>query len=152
MPANEYSCLLYTSFKTKAAVENPFTFWTDKTTQAAFSVETPASIRSLLGGSQGSILDVYGGEYEFDRWTVRLWNQRGQDSGVTIRYGKNLTDLQQDENISNVATGVYPYWKSAGEDATLVELPEKIVNAPGTYNFTRVVPLDVYKRQVYNDR
>lgn len=133
----------FSNFKTKAAVENPFTFWTDKTTQAAFSVETPASIRSLLGGSQGSILDVYGGEYEFDRWTVRLWNQRGQDSGVTIRYGKNLTDLQQDENISNVATGVYPYWKSAGEDATLVELPEKIVNAPGTYNFTRVVPLDL---------
>ena len=133
----------FSNFKTKAAVENPFTFWTDKTTQAAFSVETPASIRSLLGGSQGSILDVYGGEYEFDRWTVKLWNQRGQDSGVTIRYGKNLTDLQQDENISNVATGVYPYWKSAGEDATLVELPEKIVNAPGTYNFTRVVPLDL---------
>lgn len=133
----------FSNFKTKAAVENPFTFWTDKTTQAAFSVDAPSSIRSLLGGSQGSILDVYGGEYEFDRWTVRLWNQRGQDSGVTIRYGKNLTDLQQDENISNVATGVYPYWKSAGEDAILVELPEKIVNAPGTYNFTRVVPLDL---------
>ena len=118
----------------------PFTFWTDKTTSGNFSVAVPSSLRSVLGGSQGSILDVYGGEYEFDRWTVKLWSQRGQDSGVTIRYGKNLTDLQQDENISNVATGIYPYWKAT--DGTLVEVPGKIVNAPGTYNFTKIIPVD----------
>lgn len=134
---------VFSKFETQAVVSNHFTFWTDKTTQAAFTVEVPSSIRSLLGGSQSSVLDVYGGEYEFDRWLVRLWNQRGQDSGVTIRYGKNLTDLQQDENISNVATGVYPYWHGVGEKSVLVELPEKIINAPGTYNFTRVIPLDL---------
>lgn len=65
------------------------------------------------------------------------------DRGVTIRYGKNLTNLQQDENISNVATGVYPYWKKSGDDAVLVELPEKIVNAPGSYDFVRIIPLDL---------
>ena len=118
----------------------PFSFWTDKSTSGDFSVEAPSSLRSLLGGTEGSILDVYGGEYEFDRWTVKLWNRRGKDSGVTIRYGKNLTDLQQDENISNVATGIYPYWK--GSDGTLVEVPGKVVNAPGTYDFTRILPVD----------
>lgn len=118
----------------------PFTFWTDKSTSGNFSVEAPSSLRSLLGGTEGSVLDVYGGEYEFDRWTVKLWNRRGKDSGVTIRYGKNLTDLQQDENISNVATGIYPYWK--GSDGTLVEVPGKVVNAPGTYDFTRIIPVD----------
>lgn len=118
----------------------PFSFWTDKSTSGDFSVEAPSSLRSLLGGTEGSILDVYGGEYEFDRWTVKLWNRRGKDSGVTIRYGKNLTDLQQDENISNVATGIYPYWK--GSDGTLVEVPGKVVNAPGTYDFTRIIPVD----------
>lgn len=118
----------------------PFSFWTDKSTSGNFSVEAPSSLRSLLGGVEGSILDVYGGEYEFDRWTVKLWNRRGKDSGVTIRYGKNLTDLQQDENISNVATGIYPYWK--GSDGTLVEVPGKVVNAPGTYDFTRIIPVD----------
>lgn len=118
----------------------PFSFWTDKSTSGNFSVDVPSSLRSLLGGTEGSILDVYGGEYEFDRWTVKLWNQRGKDSGVTIRYGKNLTDLQQDENISNLATGIYPYWK--GGDGELVEVPGKVVNAPGTYDFTRIVPVD----------
>ena len=128
--------------KNNAVVDCPFDFWTDKATQANFKVSVPASIRSRLGGVAGSILDAYGGEYEFDNYTVKLHNNRGQNRGVSIRYGKNLTDIQQDQNCSNVATGVYPYWVDS-EGAVLVELPEKIVNAPGTYNFVKVIPLDL---------
>lgn len=124
-----------------AAVDCPFEFWTDKTTTAAMTVSTPASIRSLLGGSEGSVLDVYGGEYEFDRYTVRLYGQRGADRGVSIRYGKNLTDLTQEENCESVYTGCYPYWADA--DGNLVTLPEKILDAEGTYDFTRILPLDL---------
>ena len=75
--------------KTNAAVTNPFSFWTDKTSTGDFAVTAPTSTRTLLGGSDGSILDVFGGEYKFDRWTVRLYNNRGKNSGVSIRYGKN---------------------------------------------------------------
>ena len=126
--------------KTNAAVTNPFSFWTDKTSTGDFAVTAPTSTRTLLGGSDGSILDVFGGEYKFDRWTIRLYNNRGKNSGVSIRYGKNLMDLQQDENISNVVTGIYPYWLSS--EGELTELPEKIVNAPGTYDFTRISAID----------
>ena len=119
---------------------SPFTFWTDKATTANFAVTVPSSIRSVLGGQTGSILDVYGGEYAWDGYTVRLYNQRGQDNGVRIAYGKNLTDLEQDENISSVATGIYPYWADA--DGNLVVCDPKIVPAPGSYDFTRVVPVD----------
>lgn len=124
-----------------AAVSCPFSFWTDKATSGAMTVTAPSSIRSLLGGVQGSVLDVYGGEYRFDRWTVRLYNQRGQNRGVSIRYGKNLTDLEQEQNCASVYTGVYPYW--LGMDGTLVQLPEKIINASGTYDFTRILSLDL---------
>ena len=123
-----------------AAVDSPFTFWTDKSTVASFAVSTPSSTRSVLGGSSGSILDVYGGEYEWDGFTVRLYGHRGYDNGVVISYGKNLTDIEQDRNISNVATGIYPYWTNA--EGALVTCDPKIINAPGTYDFTRVVPVD----------
>ena len=123
-----------------AAVDSPFIFWTDKSTVASFAVSVPSSTRSVLGGSSGSILDVYGGEYEWDGFTVRLYGQRGYDNGVVISYGKNLTDIEQDRNISNVATGVYPYWTNA--EGALVTCDPKIVNAPGSYDFTRVVPVD----------
>lgn len=128
--------------KNNAVVNCPFDFWTDKGTSANFKVNTPSSIRSRLGGVAGSILDVYGGEYEFDNYTVKLHNNRGMNRGVSIRYGKNLTDIQQDQNCSNVATGVYPYWVDS-EGAVLVELPKKIVNAPGTYNFVKIRTLDL---------
>lgn len=127
--------------KSSAAVENPFTFWTDKSTVAKMQVSTPSAIRSLLGGQQGSVLDIYGGEYKFDRYLVRLYGQRGQNRGVSIRYGKNLTDLEQDENIAGVYTGVYPYW--ADMDGNLVQLPEKTLPAPGVYDFVRIMPLDL---------
>lgn len=133
-----------TGLKTNAVVNCPFNFWTDKTTQANFKVSAPASIRSRLGGVAGSVLDVYGGEYEFDNYTVKLHNNRGMNRGVSIRYGKNLTDIQQDQNCSNVATGVYPYWYLETDVGNvLIELPEKVVPAPGTYNFVKIRTLDL---------
>jgi phage minor structural protein len=130
--------------KNNSVVDCHFDFWTDKSTGGNFKVSVPSSIRSRLGGVAGSILDVYGGEYEFDNFTVKLHNNRGQNRGVSIRYGKNLTDIQQDQNCSNVATGVYPYWAGTVEEKdVLVELPEKIVNAPGTYNFVKIRTLDL---------
>lgn len=126
--------------QSNAEANSPFTFWTDKTTTAVFTVSVPTATRSVLGGKTGSILDVYGGEYDWDGYTVRLYNQRGQDNGVRIAYGKNLTDLEQDENISNVATGIYPYWSDS--DGNLVVCNPKVVQAPGIYDFERIVPVD----------
>ena len=127
--------------KNNAVVACPFEFWTDQTTKADMTVSVPTAIWSLLGGSQGGVLDVYGGEYEFDRWTVKLHKQRGYDRGVTIRYGKNLIDLKQEEKCSSVYTGVYPYWASA--EGELKELPQQVLNAEGSYPFTRILPLDL---------
>lgn len=131
-----------TGLKSNAAEECPFEFWTDKTTQAKFEVTEPASIRSRLGGNDGSILDVYGGEYEFDNYLVRLWAARGADRGVTLRYGKNITDLTQEEYISSTITGIFPYCKS--EDV-LVTLPEKVISAENAASFPypRTITLDM---------
>lgn len=129
------------ALKSNAVTDCPFDFWTDKSTVANMAVTVPSSIRGLLGGSEGSVLDVYGGEYEFDRWTVKLHGNRGYDRGVSIRYGKNLTDITQEENCESVYTGVYPYWADA--DGNVVQLDSKIISAPGTYDFTRILPLDL---------
>ena len=128
-------------FTSYAVVANPFTFWSDMTKTGDFAVKSPTSVRSLMGGGVGgSILDVYGGEYKYDKYTVRLYQQRGVNRGVTIRYGKNLTDLKQDENCSNVYTGVYAYYSDGNG---IVETSPKVTPAPGTYDYTRVLPLDL---------
>ena len=126
--------------KINAAITCPFDFWTDKETVANMMVAVPASIWSLLGGNQGSVLDTYGGEYDFDRYNVKLYNHMGADRGVSIRYGKNLTTLEQDENCESCYTGVYPYWLS--QDGLLVQLDDKIIQAPGEYGYVRILTLD----------
>lgn len=123
----------------------PFTFFTNVGKTGTMSVPKPSSIRSLLGGSDGSILDTFGGEYLFDKWNISLLESRGANRGVTIRYGKNMTDLEQEENDTDFYTGVYPFWYSESEDGGLVTLSTNngIVNAPGTYDFVKIMPLDL---------
>ena len=129
-------------FKNNAAEACPFTFWTNKTSTSSYAIPIPGAIRSYLGGTQGSILDIYGGEYEFDNWIVKLWDARGRDNGIVLRYGKNLTDLKQEENIETTYTGVCPYWMST--EGQLVTLPEKVVHSANAANFPyqRTIPYD----------
>lgn len=123
----------------------PFTFFTNVGKSGTMSVPKPSSIRSLLGGSDGSILDTFGGEYLFDKWKISLLESRGSNRGVTIRYGKNMTDLEQEENDTDFYTGVYPFWYSESEDGGLVTLSanDGIVNASGNYDFVKIMPLDL---------
>lgn len=98
--------------KSNAAETCPFNFTTDVTTVAAYKQDVPASIRSRLGGVSGSVLDNFGGEYLWDNYNVYLKAHRGvQIPQVTLLYGKNITDLNQEENIANTITGIVPYYK-----------------------------------------
>ncbi len=136
--------------KSQATVECPFEFWTDLSTTADFAAPVPSSLRSLLGGIDGSILDVYGGEYEWDNYTVKLHSERGTDRGVSIRYGKNLTDLTQEENCTNVYTGVYPYWADSAGAVTQISTGPVVDVPENQYSFTRVLLLDL--SQDYTER
>lgn len=124
-----------------AAEECPFEFSTDVAVAATYNQTVPASMLSRLGGVTGSLIDCYGGEWEFDRYKAILHAARGQDRGVVIRYGINLTDLKQEESIADTYTGICPYWK--GSDDTVVMLPEGVVESEAAdkypYKRTKVV-------------
>nr|DAY12337.1 MAG TPA: tail protein [Caudoviricetes sp.] len=109
--ANDCSSAL-NGLKSNSMIANPFEVWTDISGSGKYKQNSPASFRSRLAGTDGSILDSFGkgAELEFDRLTVKVHQNRGRDNGVTIRYGKNLTDLKQQESIENVRTGVIAYW------------------------------------------
>lgn len=128
----------------RATPSCPFTFSSSRTTAANFKVNKPDPIWSLMAGQQGSLLDVYGGEYDFDNFSVTLENRLGTDRGVSIRYGKNLKDLQQDENCAAVYTAVYPYYYDA--EGTLVTLSDATIAVEGTFPFERVLSLDLTER------
>lgn len=145
-----YVCEPFTAGSAAAAMQslsdysvpaNPFSFSTDIATAADMVVQFPTSCRALMGGVAGSCIDTYGGEWEYDKLACYLRSARGQNRGVSIKYGKNLSTLKQDKNCNSVYTAVYPFWKN--DEGELVTLTEKTVACPGTYDYTRVLTLDM---------
>lgn len=122
-----------------AAIQSSFTFSSTVEGSGSFAVAVPVSTRAAIGDGDGSILSVFGGELEWDGFAVRLLARRGQDTGVRIAYGKNLTSIEQDENIQNMLTGIIGYWADS-ESGTVVTSP--VVKAPGTYDFDRIGTVD----------
>lgn len=106
-----------------ALINLGFTVWTDiNNTSSKFELKEPNTFGQLLGGTDGSILDVFTGssgcEYEFDKKQIKLWAHRGSDNGVTIRYGKNLKGCKMETNIESVYTGVLAYWTKEDDGTT----------------------------------
>ena len=109
------------------AGDTRFTGWTDYSDAKAFSVTQPKSVRACLGGTEGSMLSKWYGEFEWDNFTVKFHSHRGQKTGVVIEYGKNLTALEQDEDNSGVYTALLPcavYTPEGADTETVVTLPE----------------------------
>ena len=109
------------------AGDTRFTGWTDYSDAKAFSVTQPKSVRACLGGTEGSMLSKWHGEFEWDNFTVKFHSHRGQKTGVVIEYGKNLTAMEQDEDNSGVYTALLPYavYTPEGSDTEMVvTLPE----------------------------
>lgn len=127
--------------KSNSMETNPFTLSTDKSSAVSFDVKVPTTCRSCLGGHEGSLLDVYGGEWHFNNYVCELLAARGNDNGVTIRYGKNLIDLDQEENIAETFTGIVPYWQSNESDECVYA---GVVNASTTsaYPFHKTEIID----------
>ena len=98
-----------------AAVTCPFSVYTDKNTVAAFELATPSSFKAALGGSEGSILDVFGGEYLWDGYTINLLNSRGSVKDYKVQYAKNIVDFNRTSDMEKLVTGIYPFWSKEGD-------------------------------------
>lgn len=137
-----------------AVVPCPYAVHSDIADKRPFAIEAPASVRSILG----AVRDTFGGEFEFDNFSAYLHKARGQDNGVTIEYGKNLTDLKQEDNISDCYTHILPYAayqvepeeydENAEPETVYVYLPEKILPIPDAESLGHIkaYPIDFSDR------
>ena len=100
---------------------NPFTFQTDITSAQGYSIDLPREVRGMMGGEENSLLQKYGGEWEFNGFNCYLHAARGSDNNVTLRYGKNITDINSVIDMTSVYTGIVPYWTNENETVTLTE-------------------------------
>ena len=119
-----------------------FDVWSDiqTTGKGVFDISKMENARQALGGVEGSILDIYGGEYEFDNMTVRLHKQLGRIAPTVLEYGRNILSAELDETIESAYTSVLPFAtytpdKPEGDtsdsqpDPVTVTLPENYVDS-----------------------
>lgn len=107
---------ILTAAKNQLGKDTGFSVATTDITLSSSIELTNVSARAALGGVSGSVLDVYGGEYEFDNYTIRLHKARGKDRGVRIAYGRNMTELKCDIDMDSAYTGIYGYVKNDNVD------------------------------------
>lgn len=129
---------------TTATPSSLFTYTTNQTGSTGYMAAAdgvPRSVRQILGGVEGSILDTYGGEYLFDKFSVQLLSARGQIRPLAIRYGVNMLDYNEDMDYSGSYTSCVPYW--AGSDGTVVK-GNRVDSGQISYNDRNdCVPLDL---------
>lgn len=125
-----------------ALPENPFSYLTDieSTAYMASADGTPRSVRQFLGGVEGSILDTYGGEYEWDKFRVILHKARGTQRSLSVRYGVNMTEYSEDTDYSGTYTAAVPYW--TGGDSIIVGSVVESGNTPYD-GHSNAIPLDL---------
>lgn len=126
---------------THATETLPVTISTQLISNIPFTHAVPSSVKLALGGMDGSILDTYGGEWEFDGDQITLKSRLGSDNGVLIRYGKNLASLEVNADWTAVYSGIYPYWVDR-DTGDVTQLTPPVVSL-GTFPFSKTYTLDV---------
>lgn len=144
--------------KSQAFISCPFTFYTDinrlpHMEEHIFKASNPTSIRALLLDGDDSIRGAFGGDLVFNNYEVFLMQMAGEDRGVTLDYGVDIVDLTQEENISQMITGVLPYfrWNEANEDSESEDYGETtdhiaygtIQYIPGNFERQNIMALDL---------
>ena len=124
--------------KNKVYGDCPFEYVHTVNESGDVNVSKPKSVRSVLGEH---VSKAYQPDFTFDGLTIIMEDKRGSETGVNVVYGKNLIDINQEENNTNVYTGVYPYWRDEEDNIALLE--ERVIKTPGTWNYTKIYPLDL---------
>ena len=151
---NEITCAPFTANSAATALSglvsnsyttNDFTMTTDIVSSTPFNLAAPTPVRSALGGIEGSVLDTYGGEYEFDKFSVILHANRGTLKDYEVRYGKNLTEYEDNIDYSGTYNGVVPYWKGIDEESNEVSVIGAVTMSGQSHYSGRdvVVPMDL---------
>ena len=126
--------------KERMQPKGDFSFYSNVNTKSSIDFTDPSKFKNAqeaLGGVTGSILDNFGGEYLFDNNQVKLLAEAGKKTNVVIAYGKNLTDITQEESIENTYTSVYGWSKKGtGDEEEILTLPEIYIDSDYVNNYT----------------
>ena len=115
--------------------------------ETSLDITKTTNARQVLGGVEGSILDTWGGEYKFDNLHISLRGQRGTTANTLISYGRNLLTFEQEDDITDTYTSIYPYANvglADGNNSKLVTVDGYFVDSQyvDRYPNRKLLPVD----------
>ena len=110
--------------------------------EGTLEVTSPTPFRSLLGGSDDSIIEVYGGDYHYDNFTINLVEKRGHNRGLCFRYGKNILDFEDEVSSEELYSAVLGYWKRTSSSSSSF-VYGNIIQCEGTFPYDKIYILEV---------
>ncbi|WP_430609680.1 phage tail spike protein [Enterococcus sp. DIV0876] len=135
-------------WKSSILDSNPFIVDSDISTigETYWRIDKVENPRQALGGVEGSILDVWGGEYRFDNYHISLLKKRGTTANTILAYGRNITDFEQERNIMKTYTTVYPFaiYTDDDENEQIITIDGYVVDCKNIneYPNRNVLPVD----------
>lgn len=122
----------------------------DTSNTANWTVDHFENAKEVLAGKSGSILDIWGGEYEFDNNLIFLHKRLGRKAPTALIYGRNITSIKQDERIDSTYTSVYPYavYQDDKQKEHLVSIDNFVIDSDhvGKYQHRKIKTLDLSEK------
>jgi phage minor structural protein len=135
---------------TQQSGELEFTIATDKENTTAYASAfdgTPRTVRELMGGVEGSLIDTFGGEWLFDKWTATLTDARGEEKDFVVRYGFNMTEYSEETDFTDTYATVVPFWKKEENDVVTIVYADVVDTGLSDYGDRKsCVPLDLSEK------
>lgn len=109
--------------------EHPFNVTSSNNTTRSSTSLYRTNPLQMIGGMEGSVLQIWGGQIERDNFNLIMHDRRGSDDGVKVLYKKNLTGLNAKFDIENLKTRIFPFVFIPATD----DEPEQLITVPGKY-------------------
>lgn len=109
---------------TRTNYQNPFSFVSSIATTKSARYVRKNPVEAIMGTDYNSMVNLFGGEIQRDNFTINFLSRLGQDRGLKLIVGKNITGIQMTIDENEVFTRILPL----GFDGLMI--PETYVDSP----------------------
>lgn len=148
LAAGETSAQLYSPAEAyenlDALFDNNYVFSSDITNRKSINLgyTQVCTLGDFLGGLEGSLLDLFGGEYKWNNFNVSLLKNRGQKRAYSLKWGDNISSYEKTQSsettISHVCAYATVYDEFSKQDIQIIADPYEIFEQKSKTNKLQV--------------
>lgn len=113
---------------------SPFTGHSNITKVNTAYYVTKNGVEAICGDRSNTFIARWGGECFYNNFDVTINTQVGHDNGVSVTFGKNLLEVEENLNMDAIMTRIYP----VGFDGIALSTSAPFVDSPKIENYAQI--------------